>query len=75
MERTELILGEGANRLRALHVSRHRPNDENRRVPDNRMLWEWNALMRFAHLPTINSDLSNAGEHSRQSLHVVGYPM
>jgi hypothetical protein len=44
-------------------------------VPDDRMLWKWNALMRFAPFPTINSVLSNAGEFRRQLRHVVVVPM
>jgi hypothetical protein len=66
MDRTELILGECVNRLRAGRLSRHRPVCESRRVPDDRMLWKWIALMRFARFPTINSFLSNAGELRRQ---------
>jgi hypothetical protein len=59
MERTELLLGEGANGLRAGRPSRHRPVGESRRVTDDRMLWKWNTHMRFAHFPTINSVISN----------------
>jgi hypothetical protein len=44
-------------------------------VPDDRMLWKWTAVMRFAHFPTINSVLSNAAELRLQSRHVVGLPM
>jgi hypothetical protein len=54
LERTELMVGEGANRIRAGHFSRHRPDCERRRVPDDRMLWKGTTLMRFAHFPTIN---------------------
>jgi hypothetical protein len=72
MERTELMVGEGANRLRAGRLSRHRPDGESRRVPDDRSLWKGTALMRFAPFPTINSVLSNAAELRRQSRHVVG---
>jgi hypothetical protein len=57
-----MMAGEGANRLLAGRLSHHRPDGENRRVPDYRMLWNWTALMRFAPFPTINSVLSNAGE-------------
>jgi hypothetical protein len=39
------------------------------------MLWNWNALMRFAHFPTINSILSNASELRLQSRHVCLLPM
>jgi hypothetical protein len=69
------MLGEGVNRLRAGRLSLLRPVAECRRVPDIRMLWMWTALMRFAHIPTINSVLSNAGEVRRQSRHVVGVTM
>jgi hypothetical protein len=62
MEQTELIVGEGVNRLRAGHISPHRPDGECRRVIDDRMLWKCNALLWFAHVPTINSVLSNAAE-------------
>jgi hypothetical protein len=44
-------------------------------VPDERMLWNWTALMPFAHFPTINSVLSNAVELRRNSRHVFGIPM
>jgi hypothetical protein len=57
---------EGANRHRAGRYSRHRPDGESRRVPDERMLWKRTALMRSVHFPTINSDLSNATEPRRQ---------
>jgi hypothetical protein len=43
-------------------LSRHRPDGENRGVPDGRMLWKGNAQMRFASFPTINSVLSNAAD-------------
>jgi hypothetical protein len=74
-ERTELILGEGAKRLRAVRVSRHGPKSENRQLPDNRMLWKWNALMPIAPYPIKNSVLSNAGDLRRQSRNVVGFSM
>jgi hypothetical protein len=68
MERTELMLVEGANRLRAVRVSRHRLNGESRRVRDDGMLWKGTALMRFALSPPsilffrmrLNSDCSHA---------------
>jgi hypothetical protein len=60
MERTELMLGEGANRLRVGRNSRHRPDGESRRGNNERMLWKGNTLMLYAHFPTINSILSNA---------------
>jgi hypothetical protein len=60
MERTDLIVGEGANRLSAGRLSSHRPDGECRRLHDDGMLWKGTALMRFANLPTINSVLSNA---------------
>jgi hypothetical protein len=69
------MAGEGANRLRAGRLSRHRPDGESRRVPDDRMLWKGTALKRFTHFPTINSVLSNAAELRLQSHHVVGVPM
>jgi hypothetical protein len=62
MERTDLKVGEGANRLRAGRLSRHRPDGEIRREPDDRMLWTENSLMRFEDFPTINSVLSNSAE-------------
>jgi hypothetical protein len=62
MERTELMVGEGANRLRARRLSSHRPNGESWLVTDDRILWKWNTLMRFAHFSTIHSVLSNAAE-------------
>jgi hypothetical protein len=71
MELTELMLREGTNRLRAGRFSRHRPEGEIRRVPDDRMLWKWTAMLRFAPFPTNNSVLSNVGELRRQSRHVV----
>jgi hypothetical protein len=39
------------------------------------MLWKWTALMQFAHFPTINSLMSNAGDLKWQSRHVVGISM
>jgi hypothetical protein len=75
MERTDLMAREGANRLRVFRLSRHRPNGESRRVPDNRMLWNWTALMRFAPLTNINSVLSNAGDHRRPFIRVVAVQM
>jgi hypothetical protein len=51
MERTELMVGEGMNRLRAGRLSRHRPDGKIRRVQDDRMLWKWNDLMWFAPFP------------------------
>jgi hypothetical protein len=56
-------------------LSSHRPDGESRRVPDNRILWNGIALMRFAIFPTINSVRSNAAELRLQSSHVVGVPM
>jgi hypothetical protein len=72
MEKTELILGEGFNRLRSGRLSSHRPDGERRRMPEERMLWKRNALNRFAHFPNINSFHSNAAELRLQSRHVVG---
>jgi hypothetical protein len=60
------MLLEGTNRLRAGRLSRHRPDGESRRVPNDRMLWKWTALMLFATFPTIKSIQSNAGELRRQ---------
>jgi hypothetical protein len=54
MERTELMVGEELKRLRAERFSPHRPECESRRLPDDRMLWKGNSLMRFAKFPTIN---------------------
>jgi hypothetical protein len=56
-------------------LSRHRPDGECRRVPDDRILWMWTDLMRFAHFPTINSVFSNAAVLRQLSRHVVGFPM
>jgi hypothetical protein len=75
MERTELMVGEGVNRLRAERLSPHRPDSESHRLPDDRMLWKGAALMRFANFPIINSVLSNASDLILQSHHVVGGPM
>jgi hypothetical protein len=47
--------GEGANRIRAGRLSRHLPDGESRRLPDDRMLCKGNTLMRFAPFPTIIS--------------------
>jgi hypothetical protein len=75
MERTELMVGERTNRLRAVRVSRHRPIGESRRVHDDRILLKWTALMRFASFPNINSILSNAAALRLNKRHVVGIPM
>jgi hypothetical protein len=60
MERTDLMVGKGANRLRAGRLPCHRPDGEIRHFLDDRMLWKGKALMRFAPFPTINSVSSNA---------------
>jgi hypothetical protein len=60
MERSDIMEGERANRLRAGRLLRHPPDGESRRMPENWMLWMWTALMRFAHFPAINSVSSNA---------------
>jgi hypothetical protein len=75
MEHTDLMLGEGVNRLRSGRLSRHRPDGESIRMPEDRMLWRGNALKRFAHFATINSVLSNADEFTLKSCHVVGLPL
>jgi hypothetical protein len=41
-------------------------------MPDDRMLWNGNALKRFAHFPTLNSVHSNAAEIRLYSRHLVG---
>jgi hypothetical protein len=66
MERTELMVQGGVNRLRAGRLSRHQPVGESRRDPDDGCCGEWTALMRFARFPTINLVLSNEGELRRQ---------
>jgi hypothetical protein len=60
MEPTDLMVGEGAMRLRVGRLSRHRPVGECRQLPGDRILWEGTTLKRFSHFPTINSFLSNA---------------
>jgi hypothetical protein len=60
MERSELMVGEGANRTRAGRFSHHRPDGESRRGTDARMLWMGTAVMRFALYTTINSVPPNA---------------
>jgi hypothetical protein len=75
MERTELMVGEEANRIRAGRLSGHQQDGKCRRVPDDRMLWKYTALMRFAPFPTIDSVLSNAAElrlPSRQTVRAGG---
>jgi hypothetical protein len=64
-QRTELLVGEGVNRLRLRNLSRHRPDGERRRVTDDRMLWKGKTFMLFAPFPTINSVLSNVAELRR----------
>jgi hypothetical protein len=75
MERTELMVLEGANCIRAGRLSRNKQDGKSWRVPDDRMLWNGNALIRFAPFPTINSVLSNAAELRLQTFNVVGLPM
>jgi hypothetical protein len=65
MERTELVVWEGANRLTAGRNSSLRPDSDSRRVPDDRMLSKGTSLMRCAPFPTFNSFLSNAAELRR----------
>jgi hypothetical protein len=62
MERTDLMAGEGANRIRAGRLSRRRPDGEFRRVCDDRILWKGTALKRFETFPTMNSVHSSAAE-------------
>jgi hypothetical protein len=54
MEQTELSVVAGVNRFRVGRLSRHRPEGESRRVPDDRMLWMGYTVMRFNPFPTIN---------------------
>jgi hypothetical protein len=75
MERTEMIVGDGANCLRVGCLSLHRLLGERRRLPDVRLLWQGTSLLRIAPFPTINPILSNAAELRQQSRHVVGVPM
>jgi hypothetical protein len=75
MERPELMVVEESNQLRAGRYSRHRPDGDRRRMPDDRMLWKGTPLMRCAHFPTINSFLSNAAEFRRHSRHVFWVPI
>jgi hypothetical protein len=75
MERTDLIVWEAAKRLRAGRRSRHMPEGEIRRLPDDGMLCNWTALMRFEIFATIISIHSNAAELRMQSRHVAGVPM
>jgi hypothetical protein len=75
MKRTELMVWEGVNGLRAGRISPHRPEAESCRVIEDRWLCMGNALMRFAPIPTINSVLSNAADLRLQSCYVVGVPM
>jgi hypothetical protein len=69
------MAGAGANRLGVGRLSRHRPDGESRREPDDRMPWKGTAMMPFAPFRTINSVLSNEAEFRLQSHHVVGVPM
>jgi hypothetical protein len=75
MERSDWMVGEGANRLRAGRISRHQPEGKSRRKPDDWMLWNGTALMRFAPFPTISSVSSKAAELRLHSHHALGYPM
>jgi hypothetical protein len=75
MERTDLMDGEVANRLRAGRFTRHQPDGECRRVQDDRMLWKRKILMRFANFTNIISVLSNAPQLIMQSRRVVGVPL
>jgi hypothetical protein len=74
MERTDMMVGEGETHIRSVGPSRHRPDGESRLVPEYRMLWMGNALIGFAHFPTIYSVLSNAAVLRLHSRHVVGFP-
>jgi hypothetical protein len=65
MERSELMVGEGAKRSRAGRISHHRPDGESLRLNNDRMLWKGTNLMRFAPFPYINSVLSNVAELRR----------
>jgi hypothetical protein len=74
MERTELMLGEGVNRLWSGRLSPHRPDGDSCRMTDDRGLWKGNAQMRFATFPTINSVISNASDLRQQSHDLVVLP-
>jgi hypothetical protein len=60
MARTDLMVGEGANRFMVGRLSRHRPDGESRRIANDRMLWKGTALVQFALFPTIISVMTNA---------------
>jgi hypothetical protein len=75
MERTELMVGEGAHRLRSGRLSRHPPNGESRQLTDDRMLWKGATLMLFAPVPTITTVFSNVAELRRYSLNLIVVPM
>jgi hypothetical protein len=53
MERIELMVVEGVNRLREGRLSPHRPDGYRRRLTDERMLWNGTVLMRFTRFLTI----------------------
>jgi hypothetical protein len=75
IERIDLLVGQGANCIRAGRLSRHQQDGKSRRMPGDQMLWKGTALMRFAPFSTINSLLSNAAELRLPSCNVVEVPM
>jgi hypothetical protein len=72
LERSEFIVGNGANRVRALPIHRIRSSVTRTHLPSGRWRERRHALIQFAHSPNISSDFSIACELRRPSRRVVG---
>jgi hypothetical protein len=72
LEETELIVGKGANRIRAIQIHSIRSSSNRRLSPSGRWRERRPALSRFAHCPIINSVRFIAVELKRPSRLVVG---
>jgi hypothetical protein len=72
LERSELIVGNCANRVRALPFHRIRSSVTRTHLPSGRWRERRHALIQFAHSPNIRSVLSIACELRRPSRRVVG---
>jgi hypothetical protein len=72
LDRTELMVGNGANRIRAVHFHSIRSSGTRRLSPSGRCHERRPGLSQFVPSPAINSVLSFACELRRPSRRVVG---
>jgi hypothetical protein len=72
LDKTELMVENGANRIRVTHIYSIRSSGNRRFSPSARWRERRRALGRFARSPSINSVRSIAGEVRRRSCSVFG---